>query len=140
MASRKLEHLHRLLLPLAERFLEDCKMCGLDILVTCTYRSNEEQNNLYEIGRSKPGRIVTYAKGGQSEHNYTENGIPQAKAFDIVPMVSGKCDWNVKSPQWAKVAEIWSNGYHGHGHYLDWYGRESAKFREYPHFCLKEDI
>lgn len=46
--------------------------------VTCTYRSAEEQNSLYEIGRSLPGKIVTMAKAGQSPHNFTPS-----LAFDI---------------------------------------------------------
>ena len=33
-------------------------------------RSIEEQNALYAQGRTKPGKIVTKAKGGQSYHNY----------------------------------------------------------------------
>ncbi|MFP3637325.1 M15 family metallopeptidase, partial [Bacillus sp. SIMBA_033] len=33
-------------------------------------RTIEEQNNLYAIGRTKPGRKVTNAKGGQSIHNH----------------------------------------------------------------------
>ena len=35
-----------------------------------TYRSFDEQNHLYAQGRTKPGKIVTYAKGGQSYHNF----------------------------------------------------------------------
>lgn len=31
-----------------------------------TYRSNAEQNELYAQGRTKAGKIVTNAKGGQS--------------------------------------------------------------------------
>ena len=42
-----------------------------------TLRSIKEQNELYAMGRTSSGRIVTNAKGGQSIHNY---GL----AFDIV--------------------------------------------------------
>ena len=31
--------------------------------LTQTYRSPEEQNDLFEQGRSKPGKVVTNAKG-----------------------------------------------------------------------------
>ena len=35
-----------------------------------TGRSIEYQNELYAQGRTKPGKIVTKAKGGSSFHNY----------------------------------------------------------------------
>ncbi len=38
--------------------------------VSHTLRTFYEQNQLFEQGRTKPGRIVTSAKGGQSYHNY----------------------------------------------------------------------
>jgi peptidoglycan L-alanyl-D-glutamate endopeptidase CwlK len=139
MASRDLRKLHYALQPLAERFLFDLKSDNIDIIVTCTYRSNDEQNALYEQGRSAPGHILTNAKGGQSEHNFTINGVPASKAFDIVPIVNGKCDWYSKSKTWAKISEIWSNGYHSNGFFLDWYGRDGAEFPEFAHFCLKTD-
>ena len=46
--------------------------------ITCTYRSNEEQTQLYALGRTVKGKIVTNAKAGQSKHN----SLP-SKAFDI---------------------------------------------------------
>lgn len=33
-------------------------------------RTIDEQNGLYALGRTKPGHIVTNAKGGSSYHNY----------------------------------------------------------------------
>lgn len=38
--------------------------------ITCTHRSVQEQNDLYAIGRTLPGKRVTNAKGGQSPHNF----------------------------------------------------------------------
>lgn len=35
-----------------------------------TYRSVEQQDALYAQGRTKPGAIVTNARGGQSAHNF----------------------------------------------------------------------
>ncbi len=45
-----------------------------------TLRTAAEQNELYAQGRTKPGSIVTYAKAGQSMHNF---GL----ACDIVLLV-----------------------------------------------------
>lgn len=50
---------------------------GVRLRFAYTLRTNAEQDALYAIGRTKQGRIITNAKGGQSMHNY---GL----AFDIV--------------------------------------------------------
>jgi len=55
MSSRKLTDLHPQMQPLVTRFLANARAAGIDLLVTCTYRSNEEQTALYAIGRTKPG-------------------------------------------------------------------------------------
>lgn len=133
MPSRKLEDLHPDLEPLAREFLRRCEAAGLDILVTCTYRSNEEQSQLYAQGRNgKPGNIVTYAKAGQSAHNNTIKGKPAARAFDIVPLVGGKPVWDAQHPAWQTAGQI------GMALGLNWYGKPSAKFREMPHFELNK--
>lgn len=49
---------------------------GLKPRITQGLRTIEDQNALYEKGRSTPGKVVTYARGGDSFHNY---GL----AFDI---------------------------------------------------------
>ncbi len=140
MSDRDLNHLHPDLLPLANEFLGKLKDAGLDILVTCTYRSPEEQAELYAIGRTKfiGKRPVTNAKPGQSEHNFMIDGKPAAKAFDIVPMVDGECDWDESSSTWNEISKIWRAGISNGKFWLDWYGRVGAPFRELPHFCLKE--
>lgn len=43
---------------------------GYPIVVTDEYRSYEAQDALYAQGRSKPGNVVTNAKGGESYHNF----------------------------------------------------------------------
>src|SRR4051812_45095106 len=43
---------------------------NLPFLVTQGLRTWKEQDALYEQGRTKPGKIVTKAKGGQSYHNF----------------------------------------------------------------------
>ena len=60
--------------------------------ITCTHRSNEEQNQLYALGRTVKGKIVTNAKAGQSKHN----SYP-SKAFDIAFIgLDKKLNWNKK--------------------------------------------
>ena len=43
---------------------------GVRLLVVYSGRTFAEQDALYAQGRTKPGKIVTNAKGGQSIHNY----------------------------------------------------------------------
>jgi peptidoglycan L-alanyl-D-glutamate endopeptidase CwlK len=85
--SRDIKDLHPVVAAKAKTFIALCKTEGIDVLITSTYRDNESQNAIYAQGRTKPGRIVTYAKGGQSFHNYR-------LAFDFVPIVNGKAQWS----------------------------------------------
>ena len=66
----------RTLHPKAQRsFLEfilvgQVQLSDVTIRITDYYRTIEEQNELYAQGRTKPGKIVTWVKGGGSYHNY----------------------------------------------------------------------
>lgn len=131
MASRKLTDLHPDLITKAKSFLAQVELWGIDVLVTCTYRSNNEQTKLYAQGRTSPGPKVTNAKAGQSKHNFVLDGKPAAKAFDIVPLVNGKCIWDNSNPLWQRLGEI------GRTNGLEWAG-DWVSFKEYPHFQLKE--
>lgn len=132
MASRKIEDLHHNLQPICREFMQKVLDAGVDIIITCTYRSNEEQNELYAQGRTKSGLIVTRARGGQSAHNFTIDGKPAAKAFDIVPMIGGKPIWSVGHKAWTIAGKI------GMELGLNWYGAPGSSFVEFPHFQLME--
>ena len=143
MPSRDLADLHPALRPKAERFLARCKERGLDLLVTDTYRSNDEQAALYARGRTTPGAIVTRARPGESQHNHTIDGRPAARAFDVVPLLNGKAiyedprdpgnDWS-DDWGWRVVGEVAAEVG------LDWYGRPGSPFREAPHLQLARDL
>ncbi len=60
---------------------------------TSTLRTFEEQDALYAQGRTKPGPVVTKARGGQSYHNY---GL----AIDIVLLVDKDNDGVFEKPSW----------------------------------------
>lgn len=94
MASRKLHDLDLRLQTAWVQAVEiwSQKYPSLTPFLTCTYRSNEEQNDLYEQGRSKAGMIVTNAKAGQSAHNF----LP-ARAWDMAfKKADGSVDWSIK--------------------------------------------
>lgn len=129
MASRKIIDLHPALQPLAERFLDACHEAGIEIIITCTWRSLAEQAELYAQGRTAPGHIVTNARPGESRHNATINGKPAAEALDVVPLRAGKPVWAANDPVWQAVGKL------GEGVGLVWAGRWK-RMREYPHFQL----
>jgi peptidoglycan L-alanyl-D-glutamate endopeptidase CwlK len=85
--SRKLEDLTPEARKRCEAFISACRAQGIDVLITSTYRDSESQNALYAQGRTTPGNKVTNAKAGQSFHNYRV-------AFDFVPLLNGKAQWN----------------------------------------------
>lgn len=58
-----------------------------------TFRSIQEQNELYAKGRTKKGPIVTNAKGGQSYHNY---GL----AVDIVLLLDKDNNGSFETASW----------------------------------------
>lgn len=139
MASRRLEDLVPELAEKAKQFRDLASKEGINIIFTCTYRSDEEQAALYAQGRKsvqevnelrkkvnlppiteKENVIVTYAKEGQSKHNVRQ-------AFDVAIVEAGKLIWDTKHPYWQKLGKIGKNlG-------LNWAG-DWKKFKEYPHF------
>ena len=54
---------HPRLQVLAAELLEECRKENLKIQIGETLRTKEEQDALYAQGRTKPGKIVTNAKG-----------------------------------------------------------------------------
>jgi peptidoglycan L-alanyl-D-glutamate endopeptidase CwlK len=113
-----------------QQFDAAMKTAGVEYIVTCTYRSDDEQAALFAQGRTTPGNIVTNAPPGQSAHNCVDPaGNPAAHAFDIVPVVNGKPDWDGTHPVWEQAGKI------GESVGLEWAGRWHS-FKEKPHFQL----
>lgn len=91
--------------------------------LSCTFRSNDEQNALYNIGRTVKGSIVTNAKGGQSPHNFNPS-----LAFDIAFIgLNKKLSWDKK--YFKMFADLIVS------EQVEWGG--SWKFTDAPHFELK---
>jgi peptidoglycan L-alanyl-D-glutamate endopeptidase CwlK len=107
--------------PLARALVESAAAIGIAIKVISGTRTYEEQNALYEQGRSKPGRIVTNARGGYSNHNF---GI----AFDIGVFEGGR--YLDESPAYKAVGAI------GMKLGLEWGGNWKT-IQDEPHFQLR---
>lgn len=119
---RRLGGLHPIVATRAQTLIDLCAHGGFAVLITQGLRTFAEQDGLYAQGRSKPGKIVTWARGGQSYHNY---GL----AFDFVPLDAlGKADWDTRHAAWQRAAEL------GESVGLEWGGRWSARKRDLPHF------
>ena len=124
MSSRSLDDLTQQTRAKAQKMMLLAGFVGLDLLVTCTRRTRGEQADLYEQGRTKPGKIVTWAKPGESPH---EDG----RALDVVPLRGGVCVWGTVGEDlllWQKVGEV------GEAAGLAWGGRWPGKKRDFPHF------
>lgn len=98
------------------------------VRITQGLRTIAEQNELYAIGRTKPGSKVTNAKGGQSVHNY-------GFAVDICLIIDGKIaswdtvkDWdNDKVADWYECVKIFAK------YGWEW-GGNWKKVKDLPHF------
>lgn len=128
MASRSLVDLAEPVRDCAEKFLSACRVQGLDVLIYCTLRSNVEQANLYEMGRTRTGRIITNARAGESFHNPDCNG--KAWAFDAVPMSCGAI-------KWYDTDLLNHMGAIGESVGLEWAGSWQGTLREMVHFQKK---
>lgn len=69
--------------PYARALIHAAAKQGIEIKVISGTRTYEEQNALYEQGRTKPGEIVTNAKPGYSSHQFSI-------AFDIAVFQGGR--------------------------------------------------
>lgn len=76
--------------------LAECHELGYMVAVFEGYRSPERQQWLYDQGRTRDGRIITYAKPYESFHQY---GL----AVDIVGYQNKKWDWSI---DYDKITEV----------------------------------
>lgn len=126
MSSRNLDDLNQSTRQMAMAHKQLCAAKGIELLIYCTLRSNDEQTELYAIGRTKDGKIVTNARAGDSAHNPDEHG--KASAYDCCPMISGKPMWDSTHPAWRIVGAC------GEEAGLVWSGRWTGKLKESAHF------
>ena len=116
---RDLNKLHPFVQKVAEAFLAECKKQGLNIGISETFRTVARQDYLYAQGRTRPGAIVTNAKGSAMS-SYHQWGL----AFDIYHDKPGDL-YNVKVLNAA--------GAIGQKMGLEWGGAWTS-FRDAPHF------
>jgi hypothetical protein len=117
--DKNIATLHPKIRPLAKQFILKAKGEGINLIITDGFRTYAQQNYLYAQGRTRKGKKVTNAKGGQSNHNF---GL----AFDVVPFENGKI--NYESKNWQKIGRI------GKSLGFKWGGDWQGDLVDLPHF------
>lgn len=130
-SAARLNGLHPVLVASAKALITRSYVKGVSIVITQGLRTIAEQNALYAQGRSKPGPIVTNAKGGTSYHNY---GL----AFDFALLLPNgtTISWDMnrdgdkdKVADWREVVgEAKELG-------LEW-GGDWTSFKDYSHLQM----
>ena len=128
------EGLHPIVGEKSNQLLDKAEEIGIPIMISDGFRSVESQDVLYDKGRSMEGSIVTYARGGESFHNY---GL----AIDFVlKNKDGTISYDMQrdlngngEADWFEVAQIGKElGFEWGG---DWSG-----FKDYPHLEYTFDL
>ncbi|MFD1469893.1 M15 family metallopeptidase [Hymenobacter caeli] len=98
------------------------RLLGLPIVTEC-YRSPERQDELYTHGRTAPGPVVTYKRGGESNHNR----LP-TPALDVAFLLAdGSVSWSgLLLSKFARLMKAADARVHWGG---DW-----PEFKDRPHF------
>ncbi|MEC0167843.1 M15 family metallopeptidase [Paenibacillus graminis] len=113
----------------SETLIDRAYAAGVPIVITQGLRTFAEQNALYEQGRTKPGSIVTNARGGFSNHNFgvaidfallTNDGRSVSWDTRIDADRDGIADWN----EVVAIAKALGFAWGG-----DW-----RTFKDLPHF------
>jgi peptidoglycan L-alanyl-D-glutamate endopeptidase CwlK len=132
--EQRINKLHPSVREEVHKIIEECNKAltgKAKIRVTEALRTIKEQEDLFAIGRTKPGKKVTNARGGQSIHNY-------GFAVDICLVIDGKTaswdtakDWdNDQVADWYECVKIFAK------YGWDW-GGNWKKFKDLPHFDKK---
>jgi peptidoglycan L-alanyl-D-glutamate endopeptidase CwlK len=128
---QRLTNLHPVVLAAATLLIERCYQRGIPILITQGLRTIVEQDALYAQGRTKPGAIVTNARGGYSYHNF---GL--AIDFALLLPNGSSASWDMRRDgnnnqiaDWQEVVK------EAKGLGFEW-GGDWTSFKDYPHFQI----
>jgi hypothetical protein len=118
ISEQRLETLHPKVREDFRHFIEDAEnTLNITLRITQGLRTFAEQQVLYDMGRTKPGKIVTMAKPGSSYHQY---GL----AVDLVEIIGKEVDWGYDMAKLVPFAAKYG---------IAW-GGSFTKFQDKPHF------
>lgn len=126
---KKLEGLH----PKLQKFFQELiKISPYDFSITQGVRTAEEQNKLYQQGRTAPGKIVTNCDGYKLKSNHQVKSDGLGYAGDIAVLVNNKITWEEKYyKEVANSARELMKKYN-----IEW-GGDWKSFKDLPHFEYK---
>ena len=101
----------------------------VSVRFTDTLRTFDEQNALYAQGRTKPGKIVTHAKSGESYHNY---GL--ALDFSLLLNNGKEVSWDRNMDMDEDNKKDWDEVVAVFRHYGWEWGGDWTSFKDYSHF------
>lgn len=122
--------LHPIVKERSDQLVQQAAKKGIVVLITDGFRSVDEQNTIYEQGRTTEGNIVSNAKGGESYHNY---GLAIDFALETP---SGNVIWDRQydgnqnsKADWSEVVKMAKSlGFEWGGDWKD--------FKDYPHLQM----
>ena len=95
-SEKRLQRVHPALASAVRAAIANLADQGIGVEVVQGLRTFEEQDELFAKGRTKPGPVVTQARGGESNHNFD-------LAADLCPFTDDKLDWNAPIAVWAAI-------------------------------------
>lgn len=121
-SERHLYTVHPNLQIIARTMINRSKSGKYDLKIISGTRSYKEQDDLYSMGRTTEGSIITNAKGGQSNHNF---GL----AFDI-GLFDDRGRYLTNEGPYIEVRE------YSKDMDIEW-GGDWKSFKDFPHYQLK---
>lgn len=133
MASNILEDLTPDTKRVAEKLIGLARARGIEVRVTSTLRTCEEQNRIYAQGRTDPGPIISGASGCRSWHTW-------GRAFDVLiedPSIEGGIVMDGSDHRYDELGDI------GHTLGLIWggnfsWGRDAGHFEYHPGMTIDD--
>ncbi|MEK5376546.1 M15 family metallopeptidase [Paenibacillus sp. FSL P2-0173] len=130
-SEKRLNGLHPVFKLVMEKLIDRCYARGVWVLITQGLRTYAEQDALYAQGRTKPGQVVTKARGGYSNHNFR-----LAADFALLLRDGRTVSWDTlrdddkdSLPDWSEVVEEAKKlG-------LEW-GGDWRSFKDMPHLQM----
>lgn len=122
--------LHPVVRERSNQLVQQAADKGIVIVITDDFRSAEDQDRLYEQGRTAAGSIVTHARGGESFHNFglAIDFAIKTPSENVIWDMNYDGNQNGKS-DWTEVVEIAKTlGFEWGG---DW-----VQFKDYPHLQM----
>lgn len=96
----RLKGVHPALDERVKKLLMGMEVVGFPMMITDGVRTLEQQQALYALGRTKPGKIVTYADGVKNRSNHQPKADGFGRAVDCCFLVDLDHDGQIDDPTW----------------------------------------